>query len=74
MPFSMGVYDRKNKLPYAIAYTLDVQWQPRNDLAIEIGYVGNLGRHQVIPTPSTNRRSPAPRIPSAARTTLTATP
>ncbi len=30
-------------------YTLDIQWQPRNDLAIEVGYVGNLGRHQVIP-------------------------
>jgi hypothetical protein len=28
-----------------------VQWQPRNDLAIDIGYVGNLGRHQVIPVP-----------------------
>jgi hypothetical protein len=32
-------------------YTLDIQWQPRNDLAIEIGYVGNLGRHQIIPVP-----------------------
>ena len=29
--------------------TLDIQWQPRNDLAIDIGYVGNLGRHEVIP-------------------------
>ena len=50
-PFTMGAYDRKNKLPYSINYTLDLQWQPRSDLAIEIGYVGNLGRHQVIPTP-----------------------
>lgn len=50
-PISLGVYDRANKLPYTINYTLDVQWQPRNDLAIEVGYVGNLGRHQVIPVP-----------------------
>jgi len=50
-PISLGVYDRTNKLPYTYNYTLDVQWQPRNDLAIEVGYVGNLGRHQVIPVP-----------------------
>ncbi|WP_260734589.1 TonB-dependent receptor [Tunturiibacter lichenicola] len=50
-PISLGVYDRANKLPYTYNYTLDIQWQPRNDLAIELGYVGNLGRHQVIPVP-----------------------
>ncbi len=50
-PVSLGVYDRTNKLPYTYNYTLDIQWQPRNDLAIELGYVGNLGRHQVIPVP-----------------------
>ena len=50
-PLSLGVYDRANKLPYTFNYTLDVQWQPRPDLAIEFGYVGNLGRHQVIPVP-----------------------
>ncbi len=50
-PVSLGVYDRANKLPYTINYALDIQWQPRNDLAIELGYVGNLGRHQVIPVP-----------------------
>jgi len=50
-PISLDVYDRANKLPYTMNYTLDIQWQPRNDLAIEIGYVGNLGRHQVIPVP-----------------------
>jgi Carboxypeptidase regulatory-like domain/TonB dependent receptor len=50
-PISLGVYDRGNKLPYTYNYTLDIQWQPRNDLAIELGYVGNLGRHQVIPVP-----------------------
>ncbi len=49
--FSLGVYDRANKLPYTINFTLDVQWQPRNDLSITLGYVGNLGRHQVVPVP-----------------------
>ena len=50
-PISLGVYDRSNKLPYTINYTLDVQWQPRSDIAVELGYVGNVGRHQVIPVP-----------------------
>jgi hypothetical protein len=50
-PYSIGVYDRKNKLPYSINYTLDMQYQPRNDLAIDIGYVGTVSRHQVIPVP-----------------------
>jgi hypothetical protein len=50
-PVSLGVYDRKNKLPYSFNYTFDVQWQPRNDLAIELGYVGNVSRHGVIPVP-----------------------
>ncbi|HZW81780.1 MAG TPA: TonB-dependent receptor [Candidatus Deferrimicrobiaceae bacterium] len=49
--FSFATYNRANKLPYTINETLDVQWQPRNDLAVEIGYVGNLGRHGVIPIP-----------------------
>jgi hypothetical protein len=48
---SFAVYNRSNKLPYTMNQTLDLQWQPRNDLAIEIGYVGNLGRHEIIPIP-----------------------
>jgi hypothetical protein len=50
-PVSLGVYDQANKLPYTFNYTLDFQWQPRSDVAVELGYVGNLGRHQVIPVP-----------------------
>jgi len=49
--FSFATYNRANKLPYTINQTLDVQWQPRNDLMFEVGYVGNLGRHGVIPVP-----------------------
>ena len=64
-PISLGVYNRSNKLPYTFNYTLDVQWQPRNDLAIELGYVGNLGRHQVIPVPFNQ-----PKIASATSPTL----
>jgi hypothetical protein len=49
--FSFATYNRANKLPYTINDTLDIQWQPRRDLAIEIGYVGNFGRHEIIPVP-----------------------
>ena len=49
--FTFANYAQDNKLPYTINYTFDIQWQPRNNLAIEVGYVGNLGRHQVIPVP-----------------------
>ena len=62
-PVSLGVYDRANKLPYTYNYTLDVQWQPRNDLAIDVGYVGNLGRHQVIPVPFNQAGIAAPSHP-----------
>jgi hypothetical protein len=62
-PLSLGVYDRANKLPYTINYTLDLQWQPRNDLAIEVGYVGNLGRHQVVPVPFNQPGIASPSAP-----------
>jgi len=62
-PLSLGVYDRANKLPYTINYTLDIQWQPRNDLAITLGYVGNLGRHQIIPVPFNQAGIASPSSP-----------
>jgi hypothetical protein len=46
-----GAYGNNNVLPYTINYTLKMQWQPRSDLAVDIGYVGNRGRHAVIPIP-----------------------
>jgi hypothetical protein len=49
--YAFADYNRNNKLPYTLNQILDIQWQPRNDLSIEIGYVGNLGRHEVIPIP-----------------------
>src|ERR1700730_8464080 len=61
--FSFAVYDRKNKLPYSINNTLDIQWQPRNDLLVQIGYVGNLGRHLVIPVPFNQAQIASPSHP-----------
>ena len=48
---NFAAYDKKNVLPYTINYALSLQWQPRNDMAVTIGYAGNRGRHAVIPIP-----------------------
>jgi hypothetical protein len=61
--FAFADYNRANKLPYTMNQTLDVQWQPRNDLAIEIGYVGNLGRHAVVPLPFNQAKIASPTNP-----------
>ncbi len=47
----IGNYNVNNKLPYTEDWILDMQWQPRSDLAFDIGYVGNRGKHQIIPLP-----------------------
>lgn len=60
IPFYLGVYGRNNKLPYTMNSTLDIQWQPRSDLAIDIGYVGGLGRHEIIPIPFNQSRIASP--------------
>jgi len=62
-PFYLGAYARNNKLPYTMNTTLDVQWQPRNDLAIDIGYVNALGRHEIIPIPFNQARIASPSNP-----------
>jgi Carboxypeptidase regulatory-like domain len=72
--FSFAVYNRKNKLPYTMNQTLDIQWQPRNDLAIDIGYVGNLGRHEVIPIPFNQARIASPTNPLCGPATVCASP
>ncbi len=46
-----GAYNKNNVLPYTINFTLKMEWQPRNDMAVSIGYAGNRGRHAVIPIP-----------------------
>jgi hypothetical protein len=62
--FSFGIYNRKNKLPYTMNETLDIQWQPRNDLSIQIGYVGNLGRHEIVPLPFNQAQIASPSHPT----------
>jgi hypothetical protein len=61
--FSFGDYNRANKLPYTLNQTLDIQWQPRHDLAIDIGYVGNLGRHEIVPLPFNQAQIASPTHP-----------
>jgi hypothetical protein len=50
-PLVIGNYGIHNVLPYTEDWTLDFQWQPRSDMSVDIGYVGNRGKHQVIPVP-----------------------
>lgn len=50
-PFVFGGYDANNKLPYSENWTLDLQWQPLNTLALTLAYVGNHGVHGTIPIP-----------------------
>ncbi len=61
--FSFADYNRANRLPYTLNQTLNIQWQPRHDLAIEIGYVGNLGRHEIVPLPFNQARIASPSNP-----------
>jgi hypothetical protein len=63
-PFYFGAYDRTNKLPYTINYTLKFQWQPRSDTAFTIGYTGNRGRHGVIPLPFNQPQIATPGAPA----------
>jgi hypothetical protein len=50
-PLLFGGYDPANKLPYSENWSLDLQWQPVNSVAVSLGYVGNHGVHGVIPIP-----------------------
>ncbi|HEY6253878.1 MAG TPA: carboxypeptidase regulatory-like domain-containing protein, partial [Candidatus Angelobacter sp.] len=50
-PFLFGGYDPRNKLPYSENWNLDVQWQPANDMVINLAYLGNHGLHETLPIP-----------------------
>ena len=63
-PLNFGSYYKGNVLPYTINYNLDFQWQPRNDIAVTIGYVGNRGRHSVIPIPFNEAQIATPSSPA----------
>jgi hypothetical protein len=48
---NFGTYARSNTLPYTIDFSLDMQWQPTSNTVFDLGYVGNRGRHAVVPVP-----------------------
>ena len=73
-PFYLADYARNNKLPYTMNTTLDIQWQPRNDLAIDIGYVNALGRHEIIPIPFNQARIASPTNPLCGPAAVCANP
>ena len=51
LPILFGGYNPKNTLPYSENWSLDLQWQPSNDLVVTLGYTGNHGVHEVLPIP-----------------------
>jgi Carboxypeptidase regulatory-like domain len=63
-PLNFGAYNKNNVLPYTINFTFNMQWQPRNDLAITIGYAGNRGRHSVVPIPINEAQIATPTNPA----------
>jgi hypothetical protein len=65
-PFLFGGYDPKNTLPYSENWTLDLQWQPRNDVVVTFGYVGNHGVHETIPLPFNQAKIATPQNPALA--------
>lgn len=65
-PFIFSGYDPKNKLPYSENWTLDLQWQPKNDLVFTLGYVGNHGVHETIPLPFNQAQVSTPQKPALA--------
>jgi hypothetical protein len=73
-PFYFAGYARNNKLPYTMNTSLDIQWQPRNDLAIDIGAVNALGRHEIIPVPFNQSRIATPTNPLCGPAAVCANP
>jgi hypothetical protein len=65
-PFLFAGYDPRNALPYSENWTLDLQWQPRNDVVITFGYVGNHGVHETIPLPFNQAKIATPQNPLLA--------
>jgi hypothetical protein len=65
-PFMFAGYDPRNKLPYSENWTLDLQWQPKNDLVFTLGYVGNHGVHETIPLPFNQAQIATPQNPLLA--------
>ena len=62
-PFLFGGYDAQNRLPYSVNWELDLQWQPRNDLMVTLGYSGNHGNHLLVPIPFNQPKIATPSNP-----------
>ena len=62
-PLFFGGYDPSNKLPYTENWSLDLQWQPVNDLVLRVAYVGNHGLHEVLPIPFNQAHVATPSNP-----------
>lgn len=67
-PFLFGGYDPRNKLPYSENWNLDVQWQPANDMFINVAYIGNHGLHETLPIPFNLPRIATPQNPVNGQT------
>ncbi len=49
VPRGYGVYEPKNRNPYALQWTFDIQRQITGTLALQTGYVGNKGLKVLMP-------------------------
>jgi hypothetical protein len=67
-PFVFGGYDVNNKLPYSENWTIDLQWQPVNTVALTLAYVGNHGVHGTIPIPFNQPRIATTQNPLQGQT------
>ena len=47
-PQSLQAYQAISKSPYTEQYSLDLQQQIRRNISVDIGYYGNVGRHQQV--------------------------
>ena len=65
-PLFFGGYDPTNKLPYSENWTFDLQWQPRNDVVMTFGYVGNHGVHLTLPLPFNQAKIATAQNPALA--------
>ena len=61
--YLFGSYDPTNKLPYSENWSLDLQWQPKNNLVLTMAYIGNHGVHQPIPIPFNEPKIATPTNP-----------
>jgi hypothetical protein len=61
--FLFGGYDPTNVLPYSENWSLDLQWQPKNDVVLTLAYIGNHGVHQPIPIPFNQPKIATPTNP-----------